>query len=130
MYQSSVHARMDERIYHHTHTTGIITNCCSALLHCLQLDKAAADAAEYKAGFDKYAADAAEYKAGYDKYAADAAEYKAGFDKYAADAAEYKAGYDKLLADTTEQKAQVGACCYAQHMASILASAWCLVVPS
>jgi hypothetical protein len=44
-----------------------------------------------------------------DKAAADAAEYKAGFDKYAADAAEYKAGYDKLLVDTTEQRAQVGA---------------------
>jgi hypothetical protein len=43
-----------------------------------------------------------------DKATADAAEFKAGFDKYAADAAEYKAGYDKLLVDTTEQRAQVG----------------------
>jgi hypothetical protein len=43
-----------------------------------------------------------------DKAAADAAEYKAGFDKYAADAAELKAGYDKLTADNWEQKAQVG----------------------
>jgi erythromycin esterase-like protein len=97
---------------------------CALLLPLLQLDKAAADAAEYKAGFDKYAADAAEYKAGYDKLsadnaeqaaqldkaAADAMEYKAGYDKFAADAAEFKAGYDKLLVDTTEQKAQVGAC--------------------
>jgi hypothetical protein len=56
---------------------------------------------------DKAAADAAEYKAGYDKYAADAAEFKAGYDKVSADAAEFKAGYDKLLVDTTEQKAQV-----------------------
>lgn len=44
-----------------------------------------------------------------DKAAADATEFKAGFDKYAADAAEYKAGYDKLLVDNAEQQAQVGA---------------------
>jgi hypothetical protein len=66
------------------------------LAACLQLDKAAADAAEFKAGFDKYAADAAEYKAGYDKVSADAAELKAG--------------YDKAVADNWEQKAQVGGC--------------------
>ena len=103
---------------------------------CLQLDKAAADATEFKAGCDKYAADAAEYKAGYDKLlvdnaeqegqlskaaadaaeykagfdkaAADAAEFKAGYDKFAADAAEYKAGNDKLMVDSTERQAQVG----------------------
>jgi hypothetical protein len=63
------------------------------MLCLLQLDKAAADAVEFKTGFDKYAADAAEYKAGYDKVSADAAEFKAG--------------YDKLLVDSTEQKAQV-----------------------
>jgi hypothetical protein len=87
----------------------------------VQLEKASADAAEFKAGYDKFAADAAEYKAGYDKLlvdnaeqeaqlskaSADAAEYKAGYDKYAADAAEYKAGYDKLLVDTSEQEAQL-----------------------
>jgi hypothetical protein len=86
-----------------------------------QLDKAAADAAEFKAGFDKLtadtveqraqldkvAADAAEYKAGYDKALMDAVEQQAQLDKATADAAEFKAGYDKLSADTVEQKAQV-----------------------
>ena len=56
---------------------------------------------------DKATADAAEFKAGYDKAAVDAAEFKAGFDKAAADAAEFKAGYDKLTVDTVEQQAQV-----------------------
>jgi hypothetical protein len=44
-----------------------------------------------------------------DKAAADAAEYKAGYDKVSADAAELKAGFDKAVADNWEQKAQVGA---------------------
>ena len=43
-----------------------------------------------------------------DKAAADAIEYKAGYDKATADAAEFKAGYDKLLVDGAEQRAQVG----------------------
>jgi hypothetical protein len=80
--------------------------CC-----CLQLDKAAADAAEFKAGFDKYAADAAEYKAGYDKVSADAAELKAG--------------YDKAVADNWEQKAQVGAL-----MVCMPGFTCCLLVPA
>jgi hypothetical protein len=46
-----------------------------------------------------------------DKAAADAAEYKAGFDKFAADAAELKAGFDKAVADNWEQKAQVSSDC-------------------
>jgi hypothetical protein len=78
------------------------------LLPFLQLDKAAADAAEFKAGFDKYAADAAEYKAGYDKVSADAAELKAG--------------YDKAVADNWEQKAQVCAvnvCTLPSHAVSL-----------
>jgi outer membrane murein-binding lipoprotein Lpp len=79
------------------------------LLPFLQLDKATADAAEFKAGYDKYAADAAEYKAGIDKLSADNAEQQAQLDKAEADAAEFKAGYDKLLVDTTQQRAQVGA---------------------
>jgi hypothetical protein len=79
------------------------------LLPFLQLDKAAADAAEFKAGYDKYAADAAEYKAGIDKLSADNAEQQAQLDKAEADAAEFKAGYDKLLVDTSEQRAQVSA---------------------
>lgn len=60
----------------------------------LQLDKATADAAEFKAGLDKAAVDAVEMKAGYDKATADAAEFKAGF--------------DKMTADFVEQKEQVG----------------------
>jgi hypothetical protein len=56
-----------------------------------QLNKAAADAAEFKAGFDKAVYDNAEMKSGYDKFAADAAEYKAGFDKAVYDNAEQKA---------------------------------------
>ena len=85
-----------------------------------QLDKATADASEFKAGFDKAAADAAEFKAGFDKVTVDAAEFKAGFDKVtadaveqkaqldkaSADAAEFKAGFDKALADVAEQKAE------------------------
>jgi hypothetical protein len=63
--------------------------CC--LCSLLQLDKATADAAEYKAGYDKVSADAAEFKAGYDKVSADAAELKAGFDKAVADTMEHKA---------------------------------------
>jgi chorismate mutase len=98
------------------------------LLPFLQLDKAAADAAEFKAGFDKYAADAAEYKAGVDKLSADNAEQQAQLDKAEADAAEYKAGYDKLLSDTTEQKAQVGAagvwpCLHHQYCAVLVDNA-------
>jgi hypothetical protein len=42
-----------------------------------------------------------------DKAAADAADYKAGYDKVSADAAELKAGFDKAVADNWEQKAQV-----------------------
>jgi hypothetical protein len=57
---------------------------------------------------DKAAADAAEYKAGFDKLLVDTSEQKAELDKAAADATEYKAGYDKLLVDTGEQRAQVG----------------------
>jgi hypothetical protein len=86
------------------------SECCWCSWVSPQLDKAAADAAEYKAGFDKYAADAAELKAGYDKLSADNAEQQAQLDKAEADAAEFKAGYDKLLVDTSEQKAQV--CAY------------------
>jgi hypothetical protein len=87
---------------------------CS-IVPTLQLDKAAADAAEYKAGYDKLMVDTSEQKAQLDKAAADASEYKAGFDKAAADAAEYKAGYDKVLVDTTEHRALVS--CWGQ--------AWC-----
>jgi hypothetical protein len=43
-----------------------------------------------------------------DKATADAAEFKAGFDKMTADAAEFKAGFDKLVEDNYEQKNQVG----------------------
>jgi hypothetical protein len=82
--------------------------CC-----LLQLDKAAADAAEYKAGFDKYAADAAEYKAGYDKVSADAAELKAGF--------------DKAVADNWEQKAQVRA---VFCLCSVCPASVCVVWPT
>ena len=88
-----------------------------------QLDKATADAAEFKSGYDKLTADvveqqfhldkatadAAEFKAGYDKLAVDTVEQKAQLDKAAADAAEFKAGYDKLTADAVEQQAQVDA---------------------
>lgn len=61
-------------------------------LACLQLDKATADAAEFKAGFDKLLVDTAEQQAVIDKATVDAVEMKAGF--------------DKLLVDTSEQKAQ------------------------
>jgi hypothetical protein len=36
---------------------------CALALCCLQLDKAAADASEYKAGYDKVLADSADQKA-------------------------------------------------------------------
>lgn len=75
-------------------------------LPCVQLDKATADASEFKAGLDKASADAAEFKAGFDKFSADAAEFKAGFDKAAADAAEFRAEAElrKNLADTALAK--------------------------
>jgi hypothetical protein len=56
---------------------------------------------------DKAAADAVQYKAGFDKLLVDTQEQKAQLDKAAADATEYKAGYDKLMVDTAEHKAQV-----------------------
>jgi len=59
------------------------------------------------AQLDKAAADAAEFKAGYDKLQVDSCEQQAQLAKAAADTAEYKAGYDKLVVDTVEQKAQV-----------------------
>ena len=86
-----------------------------------QLDKATADAAEFKAGYDKLTVDAVEQKAVFDKLTADAAEYKAGFDKAlldnveqkaqldkaTADAAEFKAGYDKAAVDMTRLAADM-----------------------
>lgn len=57
---------------------------------------------------DKAAADAIEYKAGYDKLLVDNAEQQAAMDKATADAVEMKAGFDKLMVDSAEQKAQVG----------------------
>lgn len=70
----------------------------------LQYDKAAADAAEYKAGFDKLLVDSTEQKAQYDR---EAAAQQAQFAKLIADAADIKAGYDKLNVDNFEQQAQV-----------------------
>ena len=57
---------------------------------------------------DKATADAAEFKAGFDKLTADGVEHQAQLDKATADAAEFKAGFDKVTADAVEQKAQVG----------------------
>jgi hypothetical protein len=104
------------------------------MLH-LQLDKAAADAAEYKAGYDKVTADAVEFKAGYDKLLVDSAEQQAQLDKAAADASEFKAGYDKLVVDSVEQKAQVrgrallsmrgwllSSCCWRRTMSTAVVS--------
>jgi ribosomal protein S26 len=71
----------------------------------LQLDKAAADAAEFKAGFDKLAIDNLEQQAQLDKAAADAVENKAVYDKLVVDSTEQKAQYDLSSA---AQQAQVG----------------------
>jgi hypothetical protein len=55
----------------------VTTDCVAVVLVCSQLDKAAADACQFKAGYDKVTADAAEFKAGYDKLLVDSVEHKA-----------------------------------------------------
>jgi hypothetical protein len=97
----------------------------------LQLDKATADAAEFKAGYDKLTVDTVEQQAQLDKATADAAEFKAGFDKALVDAVEQKAEFDeRAQVRVGGLGREVARCFRAQPLAAAAAAAGAAPAPA